>query len=125
MANITKNNIIFPDNTVEEIYSILKQNGLEKPDNVTFYGSILGRLMKWVAIEKISFEQFIDALSQEMQIDKEKAQQVAQESKTRILDHIDNPETQPEKKEPPRVQEEIIAPKQKLSEPDDYREPVE
>lgn len=120
-----KNNIIFPDDTVEEIYLILKQNNLEKINNITFYGAILGRLMKWLAIEKISFEQFINALSQEMQIDKEKAQRIAREAKTRILNRVDNSEIQLGKKEPREVQEKIITPKQKPEGPDDYREPIE
>lgn len=125
MTDKTKNNILFPDNTVEEMYLILKQNGLERPNNDTFYGAILGRLMKWVAVEKISFEQFIEGLSQEIQIDKEKAQQIAKEARTRILDHINNPETQPEKRESLEVKEEIATPEQERTGPDDYREPVE
>ncbi|MDD5738936.1 MAG: hypothetical protein PHY72_03395 [Candidatus Pacebacteria bacterium] len=126
-------NIVFPENITDIIFDILKNSGLNQTEDEivekrkkgeTFYGAILGKLLKKIATEKISFEQFVDTLSQEMQIDKEKSQQIAQEAKIRILDRIDNPETQLEKKEPNRIQEELAKPKQKPNKSDGYREPI-
>mgnify|MGYP001578225028 CR=1 FL=1 len=131
---LNEKNIIFPDNTTDIMFDILKHNGMEQAEEEVFkkiekgedfYGAISGRLIKKVGTGEISFEKFIEELSLQLKIEMPKAKQIAQEIKARILDHMDNPEKQLEKKEPLKVQEKIIAPKQKLNEPDDYRESVE
>jgi len=98
---MTNKILIFPEDAVEILYQILKENGLEQSrleiitkikEGKPFWGQIVSMLMRKLVEQQITQEQFIENLVKELSINKQKAKKIFQELNTRILNRVQEKE---------------------------------
>jgi len=147
-----KYEIIYPENSSDIITKLMKKHGLEETTEDFFekikreettIGEIIARAVAEATESKISFEDFVSKLQQDLDISEKTAEKLAEDLEQKILVKTEKVKVEEEKPIPSEKTEEVVLPKKTKVRPevpvekqseettkkpqkrDLYREPIE